>query len=166
MDEKNLRQQAYDLVQTFISETAIKEIDYDKMTDKEGNTTIELASWKIMWIEFRIVFYTLWHPCAYIKVPELCYELKNIIKTEWYDWIPAQTCHWGFTFWQFTKEDDARWFWEWLRIGWDYGHYWDYAGYLKDISFPEELRKWTTTDILIEVVEQILALREWGYLYT
>lgn len=165
MSEKNLRNEAYNIVMSFIDETAIKEIDYDEMTWR-GKWVIELASWKIMWIDFRVVFYEMGHPCAYIRVPEQCYELTNILKTEWYDWIPIQTCHWGFTFWQFTEEWDTRGFWKWLWIGWDYWHYWDYAGYYKDSYFKEEFRKRTTTDILIEVVEQILALKEWGYLYT
>lgn len=170
MTEKNLRQKAYDIVMSFINETAIKEIkevNYDEMTWRWKWVT-ELATWTIMWIDFRVVFYEMWHPCAYIKIPEYAETLRNILRTEWYDEIPCQTCHCWMTFWQWTSDDDPRWFSKWRWIGWDYGHLWDYAWYYDTTDFNKEfiegLRRWTTTDILIEVVEQILSLKEWGYL--
>lgn len=162
-NEYNSRSEAYDIVQSFVDTLELKQIDYDKMSWCWKWVT-ELTRGTFMWVEFRIIFYDVGHPCAYIKVSDTDLMLRDIIKTEWYNGIPCQTCHWWFTFWQFTKEDDTRWFGEWLWIGWDYGHYWDYADYLKDLPSFEEMRKRTTEDILVEVVEQILALKKGGYL--
>lgn len=162
MWEYNSRSKAYDIVQSFVNTLELKEIDYDKMSWRWKWVT-ELTSWKFMGITFRIVFYEMWHPCAYIKIPDDS-SLIQILKEKGYDEIPCQTCHWWITFWQRTTDEDKRGFTKGRRIGWDYWHAWDYTDYMKDLSFVEELRKRTTEDILIEVVEQILALKDWEYL--
>ena len=155
------REKAYDIVHSMIDTNWMKEIDYQKMSNPWAWVT-ELMSWQVFWIKFRIVFYQTWHPCAYIKLPDHS-ELIQILKEWWYDDLPCQVCHGWFTYWCWTPSDDWRWFEEWYWIWRDYGHLWDYTDYMKDYPIWD-MRKWTTEDILIEVVEQILEFRENWYL--
>lgn len=89
------------------------------------------------------------HPTAYIRIPEGYKEYKKD-----YDDIDLQV-HGGLTYasnylWISKTQKIEGWF-----VGWDYGHFGDYAGY--EEMFPTELRtvgkKWTTEEIFKEVKE-------------
>ena len=138
----------------------IKEVDYEC----EENYKI-LASWYFMGVDFKIVQYKKWVPCAYIKIPEHCRELRRVIISEWYDYVPHNTVHWWFTFGKLLAEWEREWLWEWLWLGWDYWHCDDYADYLKNVSFVKKLKRRTTKEILIEVIEQIITFYDEGVLY-
>ena len=161
MVEENSWQKAYDVVNSMIDTSQLKQIDYDTMSSREPKITV-ITEWQVFWIKYRINFYSQWHPCAYINLPKTS-ELIDILQKEWYDWIPFQTCHWWITFWQYVSEWDTR-LPEWRWIGWDYWHAWDYADYMKDMSWASELHKRTTEEILIDIVEQIMVFREKSYL--
>lgn len=87
------------------------------------------------------------HPTAYIKIPENSrYYGKDIGEID-------LDVHGGVTYADdhlYISENQKidGWF-----IGWDYGHYGDYAGYeeLLPRSIRAEGKKWTTKEILKEV---------------
>lgn len=121
------------------------EINYEEMTNKEWDKTTTVAKGTFMWIKFKVIFYSMWHPCAYIKIPE-----QNNIEEMDYCKIHPCTCHWGFTF-----LDSREWLWEWLWLWWDYAHLWDSTHW-----WP--WKKWTTHEIISEIFEQIEALYKAG----
>lgn len=96
---------------------------------------------------FGLLYYILnlgTHPTAYIKIPGSI----NIDKDK-------LDVHGGITY-----SENHLWISENQKIdgkfiGWDYGHYGDYAGY--EEILPKEIRtggkKWTTTEIYKEVRE-------------
>ena len=89
------------------------------------------------------------HPTAYIRIPEDSkYYGKNMGKID-------LEVHGGITYADdhlYISENQKidGWF-----VGWDYGHYGDYAGY--EELLPQNIRcggkKWTTKEILKEVKE-------------
>lgn len=133
-----------------------KEIDYDKMTEPNWKDVIVLSQWKCMGIEFKVVFYTLWHPCAYIRIP----EKSELYWMSYWDAEPC-TCHWWFTFWAFWWEKYPH-INEWYWLGWDYGHYDDYSKIYESIAGLKHNKKWTTEEILEDVFNQIIALKNEG----
>ena len=95
------------------------------------------------------------HPCAYIDVTETLLNGKE------YDDIDVQ-CHGGLTYSRdyLTTVDKKGWF-----IGWDYGHYMDFAGY--ELAYPSDLQSggkhWATEEIVVEcknVINQIVGLKK------
>lgn len=92
------------------------------------------------------------HPTAYIRIPKGHRYYKKH-----YDDINID-CHYGLTF----SEDnlafnpiniqDSWW------IGWDYAHCNDQIGSYKSESIGDETKKWTTTEILLEVKNVIQQL--------
>lgn len=100
------------------------------------------------------------HPCAYVGIPKNhgYYGLK-------YDDINI-SCHWGLTFaepyckfmpWIENAREKELWW-----IGWDYGHCDDYMPYLEFFNFfgADELKKWTTKEIIDECYDVIEQLKE------
>ena len=88
------------------------------------------------------------HPCAYVVLPK--WHAFNGIP---YDDIPVE-CHCGLTYSAselkgVKLEDDE------FVIGWDYAHYGDYIG-----GSSNEFKKWTTDEIVNEVIEVCKQLRE------
>ena len=137
-----------------------KEVNY------ESSEKIDiLAEWKFMGIDFKIVMYELWVPCAYIRIPDCCKEAIRTLKTEGYDYIPKSTVNWWFTFGKYLEEWNERWFEEGRWLGWDYWHCDDYAEYMKNVSYADKLKKWTTKEILVEVFEQIITFFDEWVLY-
>ena len=137
-----------------------KEVDYEN-TEKIKI----LAEWEFMGIKFKIVMYNRWVPCAYIRIPDDCKEVIWTLKTQGYDYVPKSTVNWWFTFGRLLEEWNERGFEEWWWLGWDYGHCDDYADYMKDVSFADKLKKWTTKEILVEVFEQIITFYDEWVLY-
>lgn len=90
------------------------------------------------------------HPTAYVNVVN-----DNRYSCKDYDCINILV-HGGLTysnkFLRTENSDEKGWF-----IGWDYGHYDDYAGY--EINFPIEFqsngKKWTTEEIYEDVKDAI-----------
>jgi hypothetical protein len=85
------------------------------------------------------------HPTAYLRVPQDM-PLYGIGYDEADKLIDV---HGGFTYSEGhlygVENDDKSWF-----LGWDYGHYGDYAGYyLRDHLF-DNYHKWTTEEIISE----------------
>lgn len=90
------------------------------------------------------------HPCAYVDVAD-----SDLNGTHYSD-IDIE-CHCGLTY---SREylhtvDKKGWF-----IGWDYAHYYDFAGY--ELEMPIDIitggKKWTTSEIVNEckqVIDQI-----------
>lgn len=147
---KSFAESAYDLWYEF------KEVDY-----KSSEKITILAEWKFMGINFKIVMYNRWVPCAYIRIPDDCKELLWVLKTVWYDYVPHCSVHWWFTYGKFLEENN--WWKRWL--GWDYGHCDDYADYMKDVSFANKLKKRTTKEILVDIFEQIITFYDEWVLY-
>lgn len=100
---------------------------------------------------FGLLYYILnlgTHPTAYIKIP----ENSKYYKKDMYDIDIA--VHGGITYAEDGLYADNREVQGWF-IGWDYGHYGDYAGY--EEILPNNMRtngkKWTTEEIKKEVRE-------------
>ncbi len=105
---------------------------------------------------FGLLYYILnlgTHPTAYIKIPSSI----NIDKDK-------LDVHGGITY-----SENHLWISENQKIdgefiGWDYGHYGDYAGY--EEILPKEIRiggkKWTTTEIYKEVREVCYQIKKGG----
>lgn len=105
---------------------------------------------------FGLLYYILnlgTHPTAYIKIPGSI----NIDKDK-------LDVHGGITY-----SENHLWISENQKIdgefiGWDYGHYGDYAGY--EEILPKEIRtggkKWTTTEIYKEVREVCYQIKKGG----
>lgn len=100
---------------------------------------------------FGLLYYILnlgTHPTAYIKIP----ENSKYYKKDMYDIDIA--VHGGITYAEDGLYVDNREVQGWF-IGWDYGHYGDYAGY--EEILPNNMRtngkKWTTEEIKKEVRE-------------
>ena len=138
-----------------------EEVDYEEKELKH------LAHWQFMWFEFEILFYWKWWPCAYIRIPDNCIELVWILKHNWYECVPKSEVHWWFSFGKYIQDNDDnfRKFTEGWRIGRDYWHCDDYVDYMKDTSIADKLKKWTTKEILEEVIRQILVWRDAQLLY-
>ena len=139
-----------------------KEVDYDY--DWE-NAVDRLMSGKFMWVDFEIVFYKWRHPCAYIRIPEWCNALIWVLKFDDYNNLPCPTVHWWFTYGDYMDKDNFRWFEEGWWAGWDYGHCEDYVSYWKDSPMAEKTKKWTTKEILVDVIEQILEWHDKWFIY-
>ena len=96
------------------------------------------------------------HPCAYIKLPQShpCYYKS-------YDEIPIEV-HGGLTFKSEKLKTDNEIPVLGMYIGWDYGHIGDYSGmrYYND----ENDKKWTTREILDDVVSVCEQLNELYYM--
>ena len=93
------------------------------------------------------------HPTAYIRIPKehKYYKEENIYLD----------VHGGITFSNMgicVKDVILEGYW----IGWDYGHFGDYAGY--EEMYPKEFRtggkKWTTEEIKEEVIAACKQLKE------
>ena len=94
------------------------------------------------------------HPCAYV-------ESKIDYYGERQDF--TELVHWGWTFfntllhWKnelpgYNEEKMKKYY-----IGWDYGHFGDYAAY-KDSNFGD--KKWTTDEIIEEIKRAVEWLNE------
>ncbi len=100
------------------------------------------------------------HPTAYINIP-----IKHKFYGKHYDDIHNKydiEVHGGLTYsknhlWISDNKEIKGWF-----IGWDYGHYGDYAGY--EEMLPKNIRvggkKWTTEEIREEVYNVCKQLKE------
>lgn len=101
------------------------------------------------------------HPTAYINIPKR-HPFYNKDNYEIYDICYDIEVHGGLTYskgylWISDNEKIKGWF-----IGWDYGHYGDYAGY--EEMLPKNIRvggkKWTTEEIREEVYNVCKQLKE------
>lgn len=90
------------------------------------------------------------HPCAYVDVTGTLLDGKG------YDDIDI-FCHFGLTYAEphLSTVDTGGWF-----IGWDYGHYSDFAGYTIEMAPGMQAgKKWTTKEMVAEcknVIDQII----------
>jgi hypothetical protein len=90
------------------------------------------------------------HPCAYVDVTGTLLDGKG------YDDIDI-FCHFGLTYAEphLSTVDTGGWF-----IGWDYGHYSDFAGYTLEMPLKMQTgKKWTTEEMVEEcknVIDQII----------
>jgi hypothetical protein len=90
------------------------------------------------------------HPCAYVDVTGTPLDGKG------YDDIDI-LCHFGLTYAEphLSTVDTGGWF-----IGWDYGHYTDFAGYTMEMAPGMQTgKKWTTEEMVEEcknVIDQII----------
>lgn len=94
------------------------------------------------------------HPCAYIDVTDT--NLNGIH----YSNIDIE-CHGGLTYSDdnLATVNKIGWF-----IGWDYAHYYDFAGYYLEHNnyIFDECKKWTTEEIVHEckeVIDQLAKIR-------
>lgn len=88
------------------------------------------------------------HPCAYIRVPrgEFPAGLNSDVLDSYVD------VHGGFTYSE-SSILYAPYSKDWWYIGWDYGHYRDYAGYYQNEpegSCLRNTKRWTTEEIVAE----------------
>lgn len=125
---------------------------------EEMNYTVErkkevLVHGEVYGYNFYIISYGT-HPCCYIELPK-----EHKFYGKHYDDIEIE-CHDGLTY----TENYLRGLIEnsWV-IGWDYAHWNDYAGYYEEIfkndSNFNECKKWTTEELLDEVIEVIIQLK-------
>ena len=101
------------------------------------------------------------HPCAYVAVAkgQPYYDATD------YDEVSDLNCHGGCTyvaggFWNQFSEDLT-------VLGWDYAHTGDFYGSYYTDTFRQQLKKWTTTEIVLEcykVIDQLYA-REHSLIY-
>ena len=96
------------------------------------------------------------HPTAYVEN-----KIKNL-RSYGDDRLDNIDVHCGFTYLDgsyWDKNDKT------IYLGWDYGHYCDYAGYFEKYSIGDSCgcKRWTTPEIYDElkfVIEQLIALEE------
>lgn len=100
------------------------------------------------------------HPCAYINVPADVLKKYDNPELDYDKW--SSYCHGGFTY--AAKDapgiDGDPGFW----LGWDYAHYGDYSCYIID-GIDRSLgrgRRWTTVEVLENVVDTIHSLEYLG----
>ena len=96
------------------------------------------------------------HPTAYVRIHEGSELYKNEDKV-YNDNKLNEAAHGGITYAQpgIYREDnsfDGEGYW----IGWDYSHYGDYAGFLPALGG----KRWTTEEIVDEVIDLIEILKE------
>ena len=104
-----------------------------------------LAAGEHCGVKFYVCSINGTHPTAYLRIPKGM-PLYGIDYDEADKFIEV---HYGFTYSQGSlygvENDDESWF-----LGWDYGHYGDFAGYyLRDNRF-DNYHKWTTEEIISE----------------
>lgn len=103
-----------------------------------------------------------YHPCSYIELGKD--DILYGASCEELDHITGIDCHGGFTYasdklqspnYSYVNPKENKWV-----IGWDYGHYLDWAGYLPDET--NKLlgnKKWTTKELkeeMLGVIDQIV----------
>lgn len=96
------------------------------------------------------------HPCAYVKIP-VGHKYHNKL---YQDIDINDKVHGCLTYSEdevamnpFDKSDDD-WF-----IGWDYAHLGDYSGHSLGSAFNDDAKKWTTTEMVREVMGFIELLK-------
>lgn len=87
------------------------------------------------------------HPCAYVQLPK-----NHLYYGKGYDNIPIN-CHGGLTF---SGEHES--ICDGFLIGWDYAHAGDYHTFANPFITDEKLKRWTTEEILGEVMKVITQL--------
>lgn len=93
------------------------------------------------------------HPCAYVGVTdEHPLWRKDSMDEECF----AVNCHGGVTYGgSYDEIAKGRWF-----LGWDYAHLGDYSGSSAKIGMPDDGKRWTTGEILNEVLQVCEQLRQ------
>lgn len=131
----------------------IGKIEYKPMVYESTEYYEILSKGQILDRKFAIISRFGDYPAAYVSLK----EIEKSISTH-YEVDCDINVHGGFTFYgepYWDKSDND------YYIGWDYAHYYDFCGC--DFYHKDNEKKWTTEEIIKEVIYSILQLNncEW-----